>query len=388
MKRSGQRRKGKELELRVPRANRRFLRFAALLLIAVVSIYAFSARRATPAKTISASVNQPVSRDAMPTPEPNEPTIQTAEILNRPGPPDPKARPVFRDIFTYPHRTQFGRFAPISYPEAELEKMLRGKDEDIDLALANWLIAADIPKLASMTREGYFERIDAITAQVREAVNFRKTGPRGDAYAKCSTFCNAMIKLGFEYVEGFRSEDLTPEQSNLLHSDPDKTFLVGLLRTGRGSCASLPLLYVVIGQRIGLPVHLVTVKQHCFVRWEEPGLRLNIEATITDRVAVTDDDNVFLEKEGLSRDQIKDSSMRNLTRRETVGELFFNRSSYFQQHRAHAMAQAMFCLDLARANALRPAEDMFASKRQFVFTHYGITAQHTSNDLLPGIPSL
>jgi hypothetical protein len=48
---------------------------------------------------------------------------------------------------------QFGQFPPCTEVERELAKMLCGKDEDIDLALANWLIASDVPEFADMTRE-------------------------------------------------------------------------------------------------------------------------------------------------------------------------------------------------------------------------------------------
>ena len=61
--------------------------------------------------------------------------------------------------------TEFGQFAPATDAERELEGMLRGKDDDIDLALANWLIAADIPQFADMPREAYFVELDAMTKQ-------------------------------------------------------------------------------------------------------------------------------------------------------------------------------------------------------------------------------
>src|SRR5882672_11344316 len=55
----------------------------------------------------------------------------------------------------------FGRFPPITDAERGLEKTLRGKDENIDLALANWLVAADVPQFADLTRESYFRELDA-----------------------------------------------------------------------------------------------------------------------------------------------------------------------------------------------------------------------------------
>src|ERR1700722_10204897 len=60
-----------------------------------------------------------------------------------------------------------GQFPPYTEAEREIEKMLGGKDEDIDLALANWLIVADIPQFAGVTKEQYFARLNEMVDEVR-----------------------------------------------------------------------------------------------------------------------------------------------------------------------------------------------------------------------------
>ena len=47
----------------------------------------------------------------------------------------------------------------------------------------------------------------------------------------------------------------------------------------KGTCASLPVLYVAIGRRLGYPLKLVECKEHLFVRWEDKKERFNIEGT-------------------------------------------------------------------------------------------------------------
>ena len=162
------------------------------------------------------------------------------------------------------NKSQFGQFAPFTDSERELEKMLRGKDEDIDLAMANLLIAADVSQFRNLGREAYFAQLDAMIAQVRvETARMEKVAiSRGEnpnnPKTRCAIFCNSIIKLRFTYTEEFREENLTLEQMKLLHSDANNTFLAGLLRVRRGSCVSMPLIYLVIGQRVGVPVHLVS----------------------------------------------------------------------------------------------------------------------------------
>src|SRR5439155_18651316 len=46
-------------------------------------------------------------------------------------------------------------------------------------------------------------------------------------------------------------------------------------------CASMPVLYVAVGRRLGYPVRLVAAKSHLFVRWESSDgkERFNVEGT-------------------------------------------------------------------------------------------------------------
>jgi len=63
-------------------------------------------------------------------------------------------------------------------------------------------------------------------------------------------------------------------------ADPSVVFVHGLLGPGRkGTCSSLPVLYVAVGRRLGYPLKLVTTRGHLFVRWEGQGERFNVEAT-------------------------------------------------------------------------------------------------------------
>jgi hypothetical protein len=65
-------------------------------------------------------------------------------------------------------------------------------------------------------------------------------------------------------------------------SDARDLFLPGLLAADpRGTCVSMPVLYVAVGRRLGYPLKLVAGKAHLFARWEsaDNGERFNIEAT-------------------------------------------------------------------------------------------------------------
>lgn len=63
-------------------------------------------------------------------------------------------------------------------------------------------------------------------------------------------------------------------------SNPKSVFLTGCLGDSRiGTCASLPVLYLAIGRRVGYPMYLVATKGHLFARWDDgKGTRVNLEA--------------------------------------------------------------------------------------------------------------
>jgi len=143
----------------------------------------------------------------------------------------------------------------------------------------------------------------------------------------------------------------------------------------------MPLGYLAVGLRLGLPVHLVHVGQHYFVRWEEPGFRVNIETTIVDRASVTPDDTVYLETEGLARADIRGSTLRNLTRREAVGMFFFERACHWDTH--GRSRQTEYCMDLARARHLAPDDPSIHAVKDAVFAHYGIRPEHRHITITP-----
>ena len=71
--------------------------------------------------------------------------------------------------------------------------------------------------------------------------------------------------------------DFTTTKFNASSKD---VFVHGLLADKRtGSCASMPVLVVAIGRRLGYPLKLVGSKGHLFARWDSSTERFNIEAS-------------------------------------------------------------------------------------------------------------
>lgn len=72
--------------------------------------------------------------------------------------------------------------------------------------------------------------------------------------------------------------------------DSRTDFLHGIIDGPGGTCASLPVLYVAVGRRLGYPLRLVRTFRHLFVRWEDQeGERFNIELNHTGLSTHSDD---------------------------------------------------------------------------------------------------
>src|SRR6516225_11983135 len=57
--------------------------------------------------------------------------------------------------------------------------------------------------------------------------------------------------------------------------DPDfrdsrDLFIHGMIDGPGGTCASMPVIYVAVGRRLGYPLKLVETRGHLFVRWDDP----------------------------------------------------------------------------------------------------------------------
>ena len=85
---------------------------------------------------------------------------------------------------------------------------------------------------------------------------------------------------GVHYDADRRAGPEATRRDDRFFADPSAVFLHGLLGPERkGTCSSLPVLYVALGRQLGYPLKLVTTRGHLFVRWEGQGERFNIEAT-------------------------------------------------------------------------------------------------------------
>jgi hypothetical protein len=132
-------------------------------------------------------------------------------------------------------------------------------------------------------------------------------------------------------------------------SDSRNLFIHGLLSGHGGTCVSMPVLYIVVGRRLGYPLRLVRAKEHLFARWEEPGgERFNIEST-SRGFSVRDDEFYRKWPKPITDAEVDQGFyLRSLRPREELAEFLRNRGNclrdnmaFLEAARAYSYAAAL-----------------------------------------------
>lgn len=187
-----------------------------------------------------------------------------------------------------------------------IEQVLRLREDQVDLATAALIISEYWSDNWSKIVNGriYLSRLDEMAREIRDIVRDRKLGL--DVRA---------IPVINEYLfkeQGFKSIS----EAN----DPNSLFLHTVMDKKEGYCLSLSILYLSIGERLGLPLYGVVVPGHFFVRYDDGHVRFNIETTSNGGTAP---DEHYRQKFNVPTLNNGSIYLKNLTKIQTLG-CFFN----------------------------------------------------------------
>lgn len=154
-----------------------------------------------------------------------------------------------------------------------------------DPALINLLCA---PGVTADERTAHLQTLDAMAAAISDATarnyhRYQQNPAEFDSEAcwRLAMMCTVLGQdFGIRYDPALTSTAQLTASNRQFFANSDRVFLNGCLGPARtGTCASLPVLYVALGHRLGYPMHLVAAKAHLFARWDDgQGTRVNLEA--------------------------------------------------------------------------------------------------------------
>jgi hypothetical protein len=116
------------------------------------------------------------------------------------------------------------------------------------------------------------------------------------------------------------------------YKDLRQMLVFGLIDTKEGTCATMPVLQVVMARKCGWPVFLICVKHHYMLRYDDGKNRYNLEATDTGRggFAIATDDEVMKEMQLSPQAVACGSDLRSLTNREMMAVFIAARARYYR----------------------------------------------------------
>ena len=152
----------------------------------------------------------------------------------------------------------------------------------VDIAEMNLLCAVGLPGAKGLDIDHCLATLDRWAARVKSETErhlYRVSDPRwAEHYRHSETYLRA------EFLLQVLQEDLGVKYDmsaadNFSFKDSHVAFLHGMIpakgqtvaQTRGGTCASMPVMYVAIGRRLGYPLRLVTTDGHIFVRWDGKG---------------------------------------------------------------------------------------------------------------------
>ncbi len=213
---------------------------------------------------------------------------------------------------------------------------------DVDIAEMNLLCAKGLPGSENLDIQKSLKVLDYWTNRVdlETKRNRHRFKEHPEEYEKSEIYYEmGMIvtvleqDLGVQYNPALTDSENLPDSAFL--TDTSNVFVSGLLSEKRvGTCASMPVLYVAIGRRLGYPVSLVNAHDHLFVRWQRPGENVyrNLEATSQGIVFKTDEEYKAWRK--IPEQEIKSGvSLHSLTPGETLAIFMETRAGALRFHK-------------------------------------------------------
>lgn len=212
-----------------------------------------------------------------------------------------------------------------------IEQTLRLEPDQIDIATAV-LIISELWNDNVLGRK-YVSKLDDMAYEMQKRLRDEHVPLNYKAIVVINKYL--FDELGFKTVE--------------TANDPNDLFLHSVMDAKRGYCLSLSVLYLSLGERLGLPLHGVVVPGHFFVRYDDgQNVRFNIETTSKGGYA---DNQHYIDKFGVP-DNYEDSIyLKNLDKMQTLGCFFNNLGNSYNDVGNNQQAQVA----LERAVEINPS---------------------------------
>ncbi|MCO6439448.1 MAG: tetratricopeptide repeat protein, partial [Phycisphaerae bacterium] len=216
----------------------------------------------------------------------------------------------------------------IALPDATLAQ--------VDIATMNLAAAEGLPGSEDLDRAAVLQALDAWADGVAEATVSRAHyfDLIPDYYDNSrAKFLAIMLVLTLR--EDMNVHYNVEQRTNPSLARSQDQFIHGIVQGTGGTCASLPVIVVAVGRRLGYPLKLVQTFSHYYARWDDPvtGEQFNIEISNLGGVDFPDEDH-YREKLRLHLEDPDPGSnyLKSMTPREELSAFLTTRADCLREN--------------------------------------------------------
>jgi regulator of sirC expression with transglutaminase-like and TPR domain len=196
----------------------------------------------------------------------------------------------------------------IDYNKLTVEDILKLPEEKINIGLTTLILAKEF--YPNLNVDFFLHAFDYMADRYK--FFFGKYKKPIDRIGALNTYL---------YKPGFWNDSITffYDDDDLDANKLDNNFINGYIANKKGSCVTMPMLYVVLGERLGFPIYPVRAPMHYFVRYVEKNSYQNIEATTSGQLKSDEE----YKSDALIPDNaiINGVYLRTLTKKEYIASL-------------------------------------------------------------------
>ena len=144
--------------------------------------------------------------------------------------------------------------------------------EGVSISRINLLVAKEI--FPGLNVEAYEAKLKGLAQDVRMTIAKYGIDPKDPDQGIRAINTTLYLEKELKYAKLGSAQDVV-----YLNQDPRNLFLNGLLDRMTGTCISMPVLYIALGEELGYPIYGVNAGDHMFCRWDDGTFMTNIEPT-------------------------------------------------------------------------------------------------------------
>ena len=211
-------------------------------------------------------------------------------------------------------------FAQKQYTGQSIEDILKLPEKDISISIVTLVLAKEF--YPNMNVPFFLEAFDYLADRFN--YYFGKYTDPNDIIAALNTYL---------YKPGYWNDNITfcYDDDDLQVTKLDNKFINGYISSKKGSCITMPMLYIILGEKLNIPLKPVRSAKHFFVRYEPEGIKLNFQLNIeaTNGGGFISDDE-YQESVLIPDKAIKNGVyLRTLTKKEYIASLLLTNANEY-----------------------------------------------------------